>query len=160
MSDRPSRSRRQPPRADEVISFAPLPRTTGESSPPPEPVATATATTFGVPLHNLRTERLWTEELSNAGEPIAVELSTNSESGDSTDPSELDDEVPRLDTPEDSSEDEGRDGAVPADEDRAAQITLVSSPIRVLPLATRARAPAVQETEEGTPVCSSLTRSN
>lgn len=158
MSDRPIRNRRTPARADEVVSLASLPRIgtgTAGGSPPPEPVTTATVTTFGVPLHNLRTERLCAEVLqSNAGEPFAVERSTSSESGDSSDPG---DDMPGLVSPEDSSEDEGGDGAIPAAEDRATTVAPVASLAPVVPLATRPRAPALQAMEEGAPFGLALT---
>lgn len=163
MSDRPIRNRRTPTRADEVVSLAFLPHTgtgTAESSPS-EPVATATVTTLGVPLRNSRIERLWAEALQpNAGEPIAVERSSSSESGDSTDPGELDEDTPGLDSAEDSSEDEGRDGAVPAAEDRATTIAPVASLAPIVPLATRPRAPVLQASEEGAPLCLALTLRN
>lgn len=133
MIESPSR-RRSPSR---------IPRSTVESSAPPEPVTTATVTNLGVSQHNLRIERLFAEALkSDAGEPIAVVLpiTITRESGNYIDPDELDEEMPGMDSPDDSSED---DGLPP-----------------VVSLAARARAPAGQGTEQGTPFCPSPTLHN
>lgn len=153
---RPTRSRRIPCRADEVVSHAP--RATAESSAPPEPVIAATATIVGA---NLEVERQWAEALeSNADDPIAVDLPTRSDSGGPIQfdgDVSLDEEMPGLDSPAESSEDEGPGAAFLATEDRAAPIALAATPTPVVTLAARPRPPAVQETEEGMRSCHSPT---
>lgn len=161
MIPRASRNRRTPSRADEVISHAPPPRTTTESSAPPEPVTTAADTT-PMSQHNIPIERMWTGVAleSNAGEPIAVEVPTIRESENDMYPEDVDEPLPQLIIPvdSDSSEDEEQAAVISGAEDRAAQIAPVATP--AFNLATRARAPALQETLEGKPLCPWLTLHN
>lgn len=86
-----------------------------------------------------------------------MDLPVIRESEHHSDPDELDETMPALADSDDSDspEDEGQDAAVPEAGDRAAPIAPVASPTPVLP-AAGARAPAVQGTTEGMPLCTSL----
>lgn len=125
MSDPPNRSslrtRRPPPRADEVVSLAPRARatTSPEGSAPPEPVAPVVVEMpFAVQLNPDFRQEVELEPdfvMPGADEPM---LSWGREPHDSVGHDDSDESMPALDSHEVSSEDEEHEQAVFESHDR------------------------------------------